>query len=286
MSDETPKGRARQAGVAVVSAKPASALRTGVPSTSPSALSGSSPPSIVLPVLPERKYFKIGEVAELVGVEPHVLRYWETQFSQLRPHKARSGHRLYRRREVETLLVIKDLLHIQRFTIAGARQALRQQGTTTLLPRVDSRAPDAVQLSLPPTPSLLQAAQELDDEIDAELDLDNDDDDEEEELELHLAGPLPLAAHETETELEIEARDGADLDDALSEQLTAQLARRGNGQAGVSRVELLQREPTTSSPLALARSTSGRGRGNARVRSILQEAARELEAVVLKLKRQ
>ena len=57
--------------------------------------------------LPEKKYFKIGEVADLVGVEPHVLRYWETQFPQVRPHKARSGHRLYRRREVETLLVIR-----------------------------------------------------------------------------------------------------------------------------------------------------------------------------------
>lgn len=88
------------------------------------------------PALPEKKYFKIGEVAELVGVEPHVLRYWETQFPQLRPHKARSGHRLYRRREVETLLAIRELLHVQRFTIAGARQALRQPGgASSLLPR-------------------------------------------------------------------------------------------------------------------------------------------------------
>src|SRR5688572_2615957 len=86
--------------------------------------------------LPEKKYFKIGEVADLVGVEPHVLRYWETQFPQVRPHKARSGHRLYRRREVETLLVIRELLHVQRFTIAGARQALRQPGgAAALLPR-------------------------------------------------------------------------------------------------------------------------------------------------------
>lgn len=86
--------------------------------------------------LPEKKYFKIGEVADLVGVEPHVLRYWETQFPQLRPHKARSGHRLYRRREVESLLVIRELLHVQRFTIAGARQALRQPGgAQALLPR-------------------------------------------------------------------------------------------------------------------------------------------------------
>jgi DNA-binding transcriptional MerR regulator len=75
--------------------------------------------------LPEKKYFKIGEVAHLVGVEPHVLRYWQTQFTQVRPHKSRSGHRLYRRKDVETLLAIKELLHVQRFTIAGARQALR-----------------------------------------------------------------------------------------------------------------------------------------------------------------
>ncbi|MBI1946701.1 MAG: MerR family transcriptional regulator [Deltaproteobacteria bacterium] len=88
------------------------------------------------PTLPEKKYFKIGEVADLVGVEPHVLRYWETQFPQVRPHKARSGHRLYRRREVETLLAIRELLHVQRFTIAGARQALRQSGgAASLLPR-------------------------------------------------------------------------------------------------------------------------------------------------------
>ena len=90
----------------------------------------------MIPALPEKKYFKIGEVADLVGVEPHVLRYWETQFPQVRPHKARSGHRLYRRREVETLLVIRELLHVQRFTIAGARQALRQPGgAQSLLPR-------------------------------------------------------------------------------------------------------------------------------------------------------
>ena len=75
--------------------------------------------------LPAKKYFKIGEVAQLVGVEPHVLRYWQTQFPQVRPQKSRSGHRLYRRRDVETLLAIRELLHVQRFTIAGAKQALR-----------------------------------------------------------------------------------------------------------------------------------------------------------------
>jgi len=109
------------------------------------------------PALPEKKYFKIGEVAELVGVEPHVLRYWETQFPQLRPHKARSGHRLYRRREVETLLAIRELLHVQRFTIAGARQALRQAGgVSSLLPRFfDLPGADGAS---PPTPRSTEAA--------------------------------------------------------------------------------------------------------------------------------
>lgn len=88
--------------------------------------------------LPEKKYFKIGEVAHLVGVEPHVLRYWQTQFPQVRPHKSRSGHRLYRRKDVETLLAVKELLHVQRFTIAGARQALKSavvhRGDTSIPP--------------------------------------------------------------------------------------------------------------------------------------------------------
>lgn len=75
--------------------------------------------------LPDKKYFKIGEVAALIGVEPHVLRYWQTQFPQVKPQKSRSGHRLYRRRDVEALLMVRELLHVQRFTIAGARQALR-----------------------------------------------------------------------------------------------------------------------------------------------------------------
>lgn len=74
---------------------------------------------------PEKLYFKIGEVAKIVGVKPYVLRYWETEFSVVKPGKTRSKHRLYRRKDVETLLRIKDLLHDQRFTIEGARKQLR-----------------------------------------------------------------------------------------------------------------------------------------------------------------
>src|SRR3989337_1686936 len=66
----------------------------------------------------------IGEVAELTGVQPYILRYWETEFGTLRPAKSRSGQRLYRRNDVLAVLRIKELLYRQRFTIAGARRRL------------------------------------------------------------------------------------------------------------------------------------------------------------------
>jgi DNA-binding transcriptional MerR regulator len=75
--------------------------------------------------LPDKLYFKIGEVARLVGVKPYVLRYWETEFSIVRPGKTRSKHRLYRRKDVETLLEIRRLLYAERYTIEGAKRRLR-----------------------------------------------------------------------------------------------------------------------------------------------------------------
>lgn len=71
-----------------------------------------------------RLYYSISEVSDLIGVKPHVLRYWETQFKMLRPKKGRGGARMYRRRDVETLYEIKQLLYDQRFTIAGARRRI------------------------------------------------------------------------------------------------------------------------------------------------------------------
>ena len=78
--------------------------------------------------LPDKLFFRIGEVAELVGVKPHVLRYWETEFSVLRPKKTRGHHRHYARRDVETALLIKRLVHEQGYTISGARKKLRELG--------------------------------------------------------------------------------------------------------------------------------------------------------------
>lgn len=79
-----------------------------------------------LPGIPEKSYFRIGEVAEITGIEPYVLRYWETEFKELAPPKSRSDQRMYRRRDVEVVLAIKQLLYEERFTIEGARRRLAE----------------------------------------------------------------------------------------------------------------------------------------------------------------
>ena len=78
------------------------------------------------PAIPDRLYFKIGDVARILDLETYVLRFWETQFPQLKPNKSGTGQRLYRRRDVELILEIKRLVHTEGYTLAGARQALGQ----------------------------------------------------------------------------------------------------------------------------------------------------------------
>ncbi len=73
-------------------------------------------------IIPDKLYFKIGEVAKLAEVEPHVLRYWESEFPDIQPKRARSKQRLYRKQDVEFILKVKSLLHGQGYTIAGARK--------------------------------------------------------------------------------------------------------------------------------------------------------------------
>ncbi len=75
--------------------------------------------------IPDKLYFKIGEASEIVGVDPHVLRYWESEFKVIKPLRAGSRQRLYRRGDIENLLRIRELLYQQGYTIAGARQALK-----------------------------------------------------------------------------------------------------------------------------------------------------------------
>ncbi len=74
--------------------------------------------------IPEKTYYRIGEVAKYTGIKPYVLRFWETEFKMMMPPKSRSRQRMYRRRDIETILTVKELLYKERFTIEGARKRL------------------------------------------------------------------------------------------------------------------------------------------------------------------
>ena len=103
-----------------------------------------------LPPIPAKRYFTIGEVSELCAVKPHVLRYWEQEFAQLKPVKRRGNRRYYQHHEVLLIRRIRDLLYEQGFTINGARHRLE---TETSEPRTAARATPTLAPSLvPPTP--------------------------------------------------------------------------------------------------------------------------------------
>lgn len=105
-------------------------------------------------VIPEKLFFKIGEVCELAGVQAHVLRYWETEFPMLAPQKNRAGQRTYRRRDVEMALRIKELLYDEQYTIAGAKKKLANESRA---PSRETATPTAARppaRRLQPPPSL------------------------------------------------------------------------------------------------------------------------------------
>jgi DNA-binding transcriptional MerR regulator len=105
-------------------------------------------------VIPDKLYFRIGEVSRLCGLPSYVLRFWETEFSQLKPTKSGTGQRMYRKIDVENVLRVKKLLYDQGFTIAGARQQLRAE-----VKRKQSPLPFAV--PAPGRPELRQVRQGL-----------------------------------------------------------------------------------------------------------------------------
>ncbi len=86
-----------------------------------------------MPELPDKLYFKIGEVARIAGVPPHVLRYWESEFTAIKPKRANSGQRLYRRKDIERILQLRVLLHEQGYTLSGARKLLAKERADTTL---------------------------------------------------------------------------------------------------------------------------------------------------------
>lgn len=109
-------------------------------------------PKVQLPPIPAKRYFTIGEVSELCGVKPHVLRYWEQEFTQLKPVKRRGNRRYYQHHEVLLIRRIRELLYEQGFTISGARNRLDESGGNALSREVESSEGLALNASLPPVP--------------------------------------------------------------------------------------------------------------------------------------
>jgi len=112
------------------------------------------------PEIPDKLYFRIGEVSALLGVETYVLRYWESEFPSLAPKKSGTGHRLYRRKDVELLLRIKHLLYEKRFTIEGARQSLQSESPKARV-REMARKQQASLFSEDPLPEIRKQLTEI-----------------------------------------------------------------------------------------------------------------------------
>src|SRR5450756_2214776 len=115
------------------------------------------------PEIPDKLYFKIGEVSQLLGVEAYVLRYWESEFPGLGPKKSGTGHRLYRRKDVELLLEIKHLLYEKRFTIEGARKWLedRRKGSGAAKPGTPKKTETQAELFASPVEGIRHELREI-----------------------------------------------------------------------------------------------------------------------------
>lgn len=119
----------------------------------------------------DERPLKIGEAARLLGVEAYVLRFWETQFPFLKPHHASSSHRMYRPRDIELLQLVKRLLHVEGYTIAGAKKHIREVGLNKLCAAKEPGQREAVAMSVVPasepiehpvrTPALAEIRSEL-----------------------------------------------------------------------------------------------------------------------------
>src|ERR1700712_3352810 len=123
---------------------------------------------VVLPPIPAKRYFTIGEVSELCGVKPHVLRYWEQEFTQLRPVKRRGNRRYYQHHEVLLIRRIRELLYEQGFTISGARNRLDGRSAPFDEPEVEAEIAQPTP-PVPPVPTI--APEQLRDELHAILHL-------------------------------------------------------------------------------------------------------------------
>jgi len=112
------------------------------------------------PAIPDKLFFRIGEVSQLVGVEPYVLRYWESEFPGLSPKKSNTGQRMFRRKDVEMLLNIKQLLYDKKFTIEGARKAMKSEKNSAIT-IAEPEAPPRQEVMFPALDPLPGIRQEL-----------------------------------------------------------------------------------------------------------------------------
>ena len=94
--------------------------------------------------IPDKLYFKIGEVCKITGVEPYILRYWESEFKLIKPYRTKSNQRLYRKKDVEAVLKIRKMLYEQKFTIAGAKKKLKEGA-----PQLETKQQMQLSLNLP-----------------------------------------------------------------------------------------------------------------------------------------
>jgi DNA-binding transcriptional MerR regulator len=111
--------------------------------------------------IPDKLYFRIGDVSRLAGVKPYVLRYWETEFPAISPKKSGTGHRLYRRKDVELILEIKHLLYEKRFTIEGARKAIEMREKPAASKRAQAAPAQTPLFNAPPSQDLTAIRREL-----------------------------------------------------------------------------------------------------------------------------
>jgi DNA-binding transcriptional MerR regulator len=121
------------------------------------------------PAIPVREFFSIGDVCELTDLKPHVLRYWESQFRFLHPAKNRSGNRVYQRREVELIMLVKQLLYVEKYTIDGARQRIdeyKKAGELKALARaaLDAQTVESLQRDLVGILQVLDGIKEVESE--------------------------------------------------------------------------------------------------------------------------
>ena len=118
-------------------------------------------PPLAKQEIPDKLYFRIGDVSRLAGVKPYVLRYWETEFPAIAPKKSGTGQRLYRRKDVELILEIKHLLYEKRFTIEGARKAIDSRGKPAAAPKRATKDIKQAMLFTPPAPDISSIRTEL-----------------------------------------------------------------------------------------------------------------------------